>query len=93
VDLNPYPNLTLLIQAESLHAATMFDDLYSSAGTLFVKAPTAGFTSHDIGTGFDGSATYVDHKYFGFQAGVGHFFPGQIMTHNSFGTPLTICWL
>jgi hypothetical protein len=50
---------------------TGFDDLYSSAGTRFVKAPTAAFTSHDIGTGFDGSAKYVDHKYFGFQAGVG----------------------
>jgi hypothetical protein len=93
VDLNPYSNLTLLIQAESLHAATRFDDLYSSAGAPFVKAPTTGFTSDDIGTGFDASAKYVYHKYFVFQAGVGHFFPGQIMTHNGSGTPLTISWL
>jgi hypothetical protein len=24
---------------------------------------------------------------------VGHFFPGQIMTHNGSGAPLTISWL
>jgi hypothetical protein len=93
MDLNPYRELTLLIQGESLHAATRFDGLYSSAGSLLVKAPTTGFTSDDIGTGFDASAKYVYHKYFVVQAGVGHFFPGQIMTKNSPGTPLTISWL
>jgi hypothetical protein len=46
-----------------------------------MKAPTTGFTSDDIGTGFDGSAKYVNHKYFVFQAGVGRLFPVQIMTH------------
>jgi hypothetical protein len=93
MDLNPYPKLTLLIQAESLHAATRFDGLYSSAGSPFVKAPATGFTSDDIGTGVDASAKYVYHKYLVVQAGVGHFFPSQIMTHNSPGTPLTISWL
>jgi hypothetical protein len=33
------------------------------------------------------------HKYFVVQAGVGHFFSGQIMTHNGQGAPLTISWL
>jgi hypothetical protein len=93
MDLNPYPKLTLLIQAESLHAATRFDGLYSSAGSLFVSAPTTGFTSDGIGTGFDASAKYVYHKYFVVQAGVGHFFPGEIMTSSSHGAPLTISWL
>jgi hypothetical protein len=93
VDLNPYPKLTLLIQAESLHAATKFDGLYSSAGALLVKAPATGFPSDDIGTGFDASAKYVYRKYFVFQAGVGHLFPGQAMTSSGHGTPLTISWL
>jgi hypothetical protein len=91
--LNPYPELSLLIQAESLHAATRFDGLYSGAGSLLAKAPTAGFPSDDIGTGFDASAKYVYHKYFVFQAGVGHLFPGQAMTSSSHGAPLTISWL
>jgi hypothetical protein len=67
--------------------------LYSSAGSLLVKAPTAGFPSDDIGTGFDASAKYVYHKYFVVQAGVGHFFPGQVMTSSKLGAPLTISWL
>jgi hypothetical protein len=93
MDLNPYRQLTLLFQAESLSAATRYDSLYSGAGALFVKAPSAGFTSDDIGTGFDASAKYVYHKYLVVQAGVGHFFPGQIMTQNNHGAPLTISWL
>jgi hypothetical protein len=93
MDLERYPQLALLFQAESLHVAPRYDGLYSSAGSLFLKAPSAGFTSDGIGTGFDASAKYVHHKYFVIQAGVGHFFPGQIMTHNSHGAPLTISWL
>jgi hypothetical protein len=93
LDLNPHPKLTLLFQAESLHAATRFDGLYSGAGSLFVNAPTTGFASDRIGTGFDASAKYVYHKYFVVQAGVGHFFPGQIMTSNNHASPLTISWL
>jgi Alginate export len=93
LDLEPYRQLTLLFQAESLHVATRADGLYSGAGALFVKAPSAGFTSNDIGAGFDASAKYVYHKYFVVQAGAGHFFPGAIMTHNGQGSPLTISWL
>ncbi len=93
MDLYPYRGLTLLIQGESLHTASRFDGLYSSAGSPFVKAPSAGFTTDDIGTGFDASAKYVYHRYFVIQAGVGHFFPGQIMTQNGHGAPLTTSWL
>ena len=32
------------------------DRIYNSAGALFVKAPSAGFASNDIGAGFDASA-------------------------------------
>jgi hypothetical protein len=84
--------LTLLFQSESLHVATRADGVYSSAGALLVKAP-AGFPSDDVGTGFDASAKYVYHKYFVVQAGVGHFFPGQVMTGNGHGASQTISWL
>jgi Alginate export len=93
MDLNPYPDLTLLFQTESLRVATRYDGLYNGAGSLFLKAPPAGFTNDGIGTGFDASAKYVYHKYLVVQAGVGHFFPGQIMTHSGQGAPLTISWL
>ena len=93
LDLNPQRDLTLLFQAESLHAATRFDGLYNGAGSLFVRAPSAGFTGDDIGAGFDASAKYVYHKYFVIETGVGHFFPGRMMTHAGQGSPLTISWL
>jgi hypothetical protein len=93
LDLEPYQHLTLLFQAESLHATTRADSIYNSAGALFVKAPSVGFTTDKIGTGFDASAKYVYHKYLVVQAGAGHFFPGEIMTHNGQGSPLTISWL
>jgi hypothetical protein len=93
MDLKPHQHLTLLFQAESLHVATRYDGLYSGAGSLFLEAPSTGFASDDIGTGFDASAKYVYHKYLVVQAGVGHFFPGQVMTSISHGAPLTISWL
>jgi Alginate export len=93
MDLKPHPQLTLLFQAESLHVATRNDGVYNSTGSLLVNAPAAGFSSNDIGTGFDASAKYVYHKYFVIQAGVGHFFPGQVMTQNGHATPSTISWL
>lgn len=93
LDLEPYRHLTLLLQAESQHVATRADGVYSSAGALLVKAPSAGFASDDVGTGFDASAKYVYDQYFVVQAGVGHFFPGQIMTGNGHGAPQTISWL
>jgi hypothetical protein len=93
LDLKPHQGLTLLFQTESLHTASRFDDLYSGSGSSLVNAPSAGFRSADIGTGFDASAKYVYHQYFVIQAGVGHFFPGQIMTQNGHGAPLTISWL
>lgn len=93
LDMEPHKELTLLFQAESLHATTIADDLYNSAGALFVKAPPSGFMSYNVGTGFDAQAKYVYHKYFVVQAGAGHFFPGEIMTHTTQGAPITISWL
>jgi hypothetical protein len=37
MDLKPYPHLTLLFQAESLHVATRYDGLYDSAGSLSLR--------------------------------------------------------
>jgi len=93
MDLEPYEQLTMLFQVESLQAANRADGLYNGAGALFVKPPSGGFTTNGVGTGFDASAKYVYRKYLVIQAGVGHFFPGEVMTHNNQGAPLTISWL
>jgi len=93
LDLRPTPNLSLLLQAGSLHVATNKDGVYTSAGSSLIKAPTAGFAGDGIGTQFDASAKYVYKKYFVTNIGISHFFPGEVMTHSSHGAPLTLGYL
>ena len=56
-----------------------------------MQAPSHGFATNSIGDGFDASAKYVFHDYWVVNAGVGHFFPGSLMSANDHGAPLTIC--
>jgi hypothetical protein len=93
LDLKPAENLSLLFQAGSLHVVTLRDSVYSGSGSAVVKAPAAGFAGDDIGTEFDASAKYVLRKYIVANFGVGHLFPGEVMTKNGHGTPLTLAYL
>ena len=86
-------DLLLLFQGGSLHAATIHDGIYSGAGASLIAAPTGGFKSDDIGSEFDASAKYIYHKSFVTNIGVGHFFPGELMTSENHGAPLTYAYL
>ncbi len=57
-----------------------------------IAAPTGGFASDDIGSEFDASAKYVYRKSFVTNIGVGHFFPGELMTSEKHGAPLTYAY-
>jgi hypothetical protein len=49
--------------------------------TPFVAVPKTGsFKSDDLGSEFDASAKYIFKKSFVTNLGVGHFFPGEVMT-------------
>jgi hypothetical protein len=91
--LTPRSNLLVLFQGGSLHAATTHDGIYSSAGASLIAAPAGGFKSDDIGSQFDASAKYIYHKSFVTNIGVGHFFPGELMTSEKHGAPLTYAYL
>ncbi len=93
LSLTPIPHLTLLIQEELLRVATMKDGVYNGSGSEFVKPPTGGFTSDNIGRDFDASLKYVYHQYFVVNAGVGHFSPGELMRVNGHGAPLTLSYI
>jgi hypothetical protein len=93
LQLTPRSDLLVLFQGGSLHAATIHDGVYSSAGASLIAAPTSGFKSDDIGGEFDASAKYIYHKSFVTNIGVGHFFPGQLMTSEKHGAPLTYAYL
>jgi hypothetical protein len=89
LDLGPTRNLTLLFQGEALGVASRFDGVYNSGGTATVQAPARGFATSSIGDGFDTSAKYVFHNYWIVNSGLGHFFPGSLMSANNHGAPLT----
>jgi hypothetical protein len=92
LDLRPAKALSLLIQGGSLHLATTRDSVYSGSGGTVIKVPTAGFKSDDLGTEVDASGKYVYRKYLVANFGGGHFFPGEVMTHNAHGAPLTLAY-
>ena len=93
LQLTPRSNFLALFQGGSLHAATIHDAIYSGAGASLIAAPTGGFKSDDIGSEFDASAKYISHKSFVTNLGVGHFFPGELMTSENHGAPLTYAYL
>jgi len=86
-------DLLVLFQGGSLHAATIHDGIYSGAGASLITAPAGGFKSDDIGSEFDASAKYIYHKSLITNIGVGHFFPGELMTSEQLGAPLTYVYL
>jgi hypothetical protein len=92
-DLTPLPHLSILLQEETLKVANVHDGVYDERGGTMVASPTGGFLTKDIGQEFDASAMYVCHDSVVIQSGVGHFFPGLLMTENQHGTPLTIAYL
>lgn len=93
LSLTPRTNLLLLFQGGSLHLASVRDAVYASNGTSMIKAPINGFAHDDIGSEFDASAKYILHQSFVTNIGVGHFFPGAVMTESARGTPITVAYL
>jgi hypothetical protein len=93
VGFDPSSNFLVLFQAGSLHLETKRDTVYASAGTAAFAAPTGGFVHEDLGSEFDASAKYIWRKSFVTNIGVGHFFPGAVMTEAKHGAPLTLAYL
>ena len=90
LDLIPSKALSILVQGGFLNLAHKQDSLYSSSGSVTIKAPAGGFASTDIGQEFDASAKYVYHDYLVANLGVGHLFPGSMLLQNKHGAAETI---
>jgi hypothetical protein len=58
-----------------------------------IASPAGGFLTNDLGQEIDASARYVYRDYVMGNVGVGHFFPGSLMTENQHGTPLTVAYI
>lgn len=83
---------TLLFQGESLQVANKMDNVYSSSGGTTVTAPKGGYLHDGIGSGFDAQAKHYFGHGLDTNIGVGHFFPGYVMTSRSKGAPLTLVY-
>ena len=93
LDLTPAKHVTMLIQQEWLQVASTFDNVYNGGAAVAVKAPTAGFSSADIGREFDASGKWVIKDYLVMNVGVGHFSPGTLMRENNHGAPQTLAYI
>jgi hypothetical protein len=97
LQLTPKNNFLVLFQGGSLHVATTHDGVYPGSGgiTSSVPVPAGGFKSDDIGSEFDASAKYIYKQSFVTTIGVGHFFPGEVITEGAPAkhAPLTIAYL
>ena len=90
LSLDPRPDFSVLLQGGSLHLASIRDGVYNGTGTSIFAAPVGGFAQDGIGSEFDASMKYIFHQSFVVNAGVGHFFPGYVMTTSDHGAPLTL---
>jgi hypothetical protein len=90
--LAPTDDFLLLFQGGSLHLASPRDTVYDGTGTSVFPAPAAGFLHDGIGSEFDASAKYIFRKSLVANIGVGHFFPGYVMTSSAHGAPLTLAY-
>jgi hypothetical protein len=93
LDLTPRAHLSVLLEEETLEVANTHDGVYAGSGGRTVASPAGGFLTRDIGQEVDASARYVYHDDVVVNVGVGHLFPGLLMTENQHGTPLTIAYL
>jgi hypothetical protein len=93
LQLTPRSTLLLLLQGGSLHVATVQDGVYSGSGASVFAAPPGGFVSDRLGSEFDASAKYMFRQSFVTNIGVGHFFPGELLTSENHGAPLTYAYL
>ena len=93
IDLTPASRFTIRIQGETLHLASPQDNVYASDGSALLKSPQGGFASTQVGAGLDISSTYTLRQYILIEAGVGHLFPGPVLTASGSGPPLTLGYL
>lgn len=93
ITLTTHRGWTMLLQGESMHVASRYDGTYSGSASVVARVPAGGFARDGIGTGFDASMKHMIRTGLELQLGVGHFFPGYVMTHGGAGSPITLSYI
>jgi hypothetical protein len=93
IDLHPAKSLYVLLHGETLDVASTNDSVYSSGGGVLVHPPSGGFGSNRIGTEVDGALQYAWKRVpLLWELGIGHFWPGALMSANNHDTQLTLAY-
>ena len=93
IDFHPAKSLYVLLHGETLDVASTNDSVYSSGGGVLVHPPSGGFGSNRIGTEVDGALQYAWKRIpLLWELGMGHFWPGALMSANNHGTQLTLAY-
>ena len=91
IDFHPAKSLYVLLHGETLDVASTKDAVYSSGGGVLVRPPSGGFGSDRIGTEVDGALQYALKRIpLLWELGIGHFWPGALMSANNHGAQLTL---
>ncbi len=91
IDFHPAKSLYVLLHGETLDVASTKDSVYSGGGGVLVHPPSGGFGSDRIGTEIDGALQYAWKRVpLLWELGIGHFWPGALMSANNHGTQLTL---
>jgi len=93
IDLHPAKSLYVLLHGETLDVASTNDSVYSGSGGVLVHPPSGGFGSDRIGTEVDGALQYAWKRIpLLWELGIGHFWPGALMSANNHGAQLTLTY-
>ena len=91
IDFHPAKSLYVLLHGETLDVASTNDSVYSGSGGVLVHPPSGGFGSDRIGTEVDGALQYAWKRIpLLWELGIGHFWPGALMSANNHGAQLTL---
>jgi hypothetical protein len=91
IDFHPAKSLYVLLRGETLDVASTNDSVYSGGGGVLVHPPSGGFGSDRIGTEVDGALQYAWKRIpLLLELGIGHFWPGALMSANNHGSQLTL---
>jgi hypothetical protein len=82
-----------LLHGETLHVATTQDAVYTGSAGVLLAPPAGGFRSDAIGKEIDGALQYAWNRIpLVFELGVGHFWPGPLMSANNLGAERTLAY-
>jgi len=93
IDLHPAKSLYVVLHGEGLDVASTKDSGYSSSGGVLLHPPFRGFARNTAELEVEGALQYPCTRILVlWELGVGHCWPGALMSANNHGAQLTLAY-